>query len=747
MGLPADFRAVFDRLPMASFVLRAEPDGAAHLEALNEAFVALVGVAPEAVLGQRVEDLVTPERRDWARDTVLACLAGRDHGPWWIPLDLVRGRCVLRLEAASTAAAAGTGVFIVGTAADVTHERETPGEDRGEFTALVESSPDTVARLDLHGRYLYANATLASVVGVDQPRMVGRLPSEVDPRPVARLVEATAARCISTAAAVSTEFAFPTPEGPRHHELRVFPEYNRLGELVSVVATGRDVTDLRRRELEFTTLAEHAPAILARLDRDDRFVYLNAAIERLTGVPAAALLGTRLGGAGAAPAVAELAAALGPLAEATARVWAHETQAAAHVALPSPDGPRHLAFDLVPERGVDGAVTTVLGIGTDITDLARTTASLERINRALETLSSGNEALVRAKTEPELLAWMTRVLVEVGGSRVAWIALYDTEQGTLGAPRAWAGTGLDGPALQGLAERCARSLCPPERLRDGRARAYRGAELDAALAGWAGAPGGVALRSAVLAPLAHGAEAFGVMVAASTEADAYDDAELSLLAELADDAAYGLGTLRLRAAEAGHAARLEQAMRGTIQALASTLDVRDPYTTGHQQRVTQLAVAIGARLDLPRERLQGLELASMIHDIGKIAVPAEILTRPGRLSPLEFLLVQGHADAGHDILAGIDFPWPIAEIVRQHHERLDGSGYPRHLAGDAILPEARVLAVADVVEAMSSHRPYRPGLGVEVALAQIRADRGTLFDPEVVDACVAVFAEGAFRFA
>lgn len=187
-------------------------------------------------------------------------------------------------------------------------------------------------------------------------------------------------------------------------------------------------------------------------------------------------------------------------------------------------------------------------------------------------------------------------------------------------------------------------------------------------------------------------------------------------------------------------------MESAIQALASALELRDQYTAGHQRRVAQLAVAMAARLGLTQEQMRGLYLAGVVHDIGKIYVPSEILTRPSRLSPVEFALVKTHVEAGYEILKGIDFPWPIAEIVRQHHENLDGTGYPRGLSGKQILLEARILSAADMVEAITNHRPYRPALGLSFAFEQLRASAGTRLDPEVVQACIDVFEKDGFTF-
>ncbi|SHK26369.1 HDIG domain-containing protein [Desulfatibacillum alkenivorans DSM 16219] len=191
---------------------------------------------------------------------------------------------------------------------------------------------------------------------------------------------------------------------------------------------------------------------------------------------------------------------------------------------------------------------------------------------------------------------------------------------------------------------------------------------------------------------------------------------------------------------------LRKAMEGTITAMANTLDIRDPYTADHQRRVVKLAVAIGEEMDISKGKMDGLRMAGVIHDIGKIAIPLAILNKPGKITDTEFTLIKTHSEVGYDILKKVEFPWPIADIVIQHHERLDGSGYPKGLSGDEILLEAKILAVADVVEAMSSHRPYRPALGMDKALEEIITKKGTIFDPAVVDACVKVIKRKGFTF-
>ncbi len=193
-----------------------------------------------------------------------------------------------------------------------------------------------------------------------------------------------------------------------------------------------------------------------------------------------------------------------------------------------------------------------------------------------------------------------------------------------------------------------------------------------------------------------------------------------------------------------YANQLEHTFIQTVQLATTISEMRDAYTAGHEHRVAEIAVAIGREMGLPENTIEGLRVGGQLHDVGKITVPSEILAKPGRLNAVEYALIREHAKAGFDILKGVDFPWPIAQIALQHHERLDGSGYPQGLKGDAIILEARIMAVADVVESMASHRPYRPGLGIDRALAEIERGMGTIYDREAAEACLRLFREKGF---
>jgi len=192
--------------------------------------------------------------------------------------------------------------------------------------------------------------------------------------------------------------------------------------------------------------------------------------------------------------------------------------------------------------------------------------------------------------------------------------------------------------------------------------------------------------------------------------------------------------------------KLQKFIEGTADIIMKVVETRDPYSIGHQQRVSKLATAIAQGMKLPQNKIEGTRIASLVHDIGKVNLPTEIISKPGKLIEIEFNLIKNYPKVGSDILKKVDFPWPIAEIVFQHKEKIDGSGYPRGLKGDEICIEAKILGVANVVEAISSHKSYRPALSIDEALAEISKNKNILFDPKVVDVCIKLFKEKSFKF-
>lgn len=371
-----------------------------------------------------------------------------------------------------------------------------------------------------------------------------------------------------------------------------------------------------------------------------------------------------------------------------------------------------------------------------------------RLNRALRLLSDCNEVLIHARDEKQLLNEICRTVVEQGGYRMAWVGytMHDAEKSV----RAAAHYGYD----EGYLDTVRISWADTERgrgptgtaARTGKAQVNQSFEANATMGPWRDAALKRGYKSSSAFPLASDAGVFGVLTIYSAEPEPFHAEEIKLLNELAANISHGIVNKRVREEHQQSLLRLERSMEATIKAMVTTLELRDPYTAGHELRVSQLAVAIARELGLPEDEIHGIQLASSVFDLGKIHIPAEILVKPGQLNELEFSIIKFHPQAGYDILKGIDFPWPVAEYVRQHHERLDGSGYPQGLKGEEILQGSKIVAVADVVEAMCSHRPYRAALGVDKALEELLVNRGKLYDPAAVDACVRLFREKGFAF-
>ena len=380
---------------------------------------------------------------------------------------------------------------------------------------------------------------------------------------------------------------------------------------------------------------------------------------------------------------------------------------------------------------------------------------LARANRALRVLSAGNRALLRATGEQELLEEMCRAIVEAGGYRIAWLGYAEHDEDKSVRPVAAWGAEPDFLSSIKITWSETESGRGPTgtAIRRGMPVASNDIVGDPEYAPWQERAQRYGYASSLALPLRIDGAVIGALNIYAAEPDAFDDDVVELLTEAADDLAFGIVALRTRAERdqiaykhEHHAELLRKSLEQFIRAIADTVEARDPYTAGHQRRVGELAVAIAREMGLPEEKIHGIHLAAAVHDLGKFHVPAEILSKPGKLTDIEFMLIKTHPQAGYDILKDVDFPWPIADIVRQHHEKLDGSGYPQGLKDGQILLESRIMTVADVVETMSSHRPYRASLGIDLALKEIERGRGSAYDPAVADACLKLFREGRFAF-
>lgn len=379
-----------------------------------------------------------------------------------------------------------------------------------------------------------------------------------------------------------------------------------------------------------------------------------------------------------------------------------------------------------------------------------------RLSKALKAISAINALQLHARDEQSLLEEVCHKIADLGGYRFVWVGCVDKNPEQTMLPVACAGyeegnlstlnvvcigtepfLNLAGEAIKTRRPVICHTtatdpwftLCREEELRRG-------------------------YKAVIAIPLCiEEKSAAGVLVICSEDEAVFDTDEVRLLREMADDLVFGIKYLRTKVAEDMNAKKLKTSLENMRKLLFETVDTltilteeRDPYTAGHQKKVAFLAAEIAKEMGLSAIQIEGVAIAGSVHDIGKIAIPSEILSKPGKISKIEFELIKTHSKVGYDIIKNIEFPWPVADIILQHHERIDGSGYPQGLKGEAICLGARIIAVADVVEAMSSYRPYRAALGVEKALEEIERMKNKDFDPKVVDACLNLFKNKGFVF-
>ncbi|WP_313131080.1 HD domain-containing phosphohydrolase [Anaerocolumna sp.] len=383
-------------------------------------------------------------------------------------------------------------------------------------------------------------------------------------------------------------------------------------------------------------------------------------------------------------------------------------------------------------------------------------SELYQVKRALQAISACNMAMIHAADEMELVQTVCEKIIEVGGYYMAWVGYVANDEMRTIYPVAHAGNietylkdikiQVNHPVLgNGPFGRVVKTC---------KTVITRSIAEDETFAPWREEIMKIGGKSLISFPLLNGdEEPFGVLGIGSNQEDVFDDEEVIILTEMASDLTYGIISLRARAERDKTAKQLEYnlskmrtLLNQTVASLSNVVEMRDPYTAGHQRKVAQLSTAIAKELGLSNDEAEGIFIAATIHDIGKINIPSEILSKPGLLNYLEFEIIKGHSQAGYDIIKDTNYPWPIAEYILQHHEKMDGSGYPLGLKGEDIILGARIITVADVVEAMAYHRPYRPALGLEKALEEITQNRGIKYDPSVVDACLNVFANKGFEF-
>ncbi|MGD1061914.1 MAG: HD domain-containing phosphohydrolase [Terracidiphilus sp.] len=616
------------------------------------------------------------------------------------------------------------------------------------LAALIESTQDVIWSVDLNHRLVTFNNVLSGAfareVGVKVAS--GMSPHDLFPSKKAAFFPPLYDKALR--------------EGPCSSEYRLadgrnlemtFSPMIQDGQKVGVSVFGKDVTRqkssadaLHRTAEQYREIFEFAPEAIYRITREGKTIAVNPAGARLLGYDSPG-------------------EAISVLNDWGGQVWFYPAERVAFMVVvdqqgEARSGPRQfrrkdgtLFWGILSERkicGPDGKALYYQGFMEDITKQKALGVDLGAKIRELHMLSEMNEALLHAKTEEELLTEYCRIVVEVGGYRMAWVgfakegpekrilpvAHYGHEDGYLKLINlTWADTKRG----QGPTGRC---------ILTGEIAVVGDFAVDRTTAPWREEAMKRGYMSSIAIPFRHFEGEKACLTAYGVRVSRWTDAERRLMDQVASALGFGITTLRNALAKTQYQESLSASLEQTIQVIAETVDQRDPYTAGHQRRVADLCVAIAGKLGLSRVRTQGLRLAAGIHDLGKIGIPAEILCKPGRLTVNQYNLIKEHAQLGYEIVKNVQFPWPIAQMILQHHERLDGSGYPQGLKADEIFLESRILAVADVVEAMSSHRPYRPSLGIDAALDEVLSKSGALYDPEAVEACIKLFRHEGYQF-
>ena len=383
----------------------------------------------------------------------------------------------------------------------------------------------------------------------------------------------------------------------------------------------------------------------------------------------------------------------------------------------------------------------------DITEHKRMIEDLKRLYSMQIVLRGINQVILKAETEGKIYQQVSSLLKELEFIKFVWIGLIEKgsfevkpivhpglEKDYLSSVRITWNNSKYGKGPTGSAIKTGRPCVIGDIKNDPRYEPWRNEVLKRGY------------LSSIAIPLKLDREIFGALTVYSDKKEAFGHEEIEFLKEVSGDVALGIHNIRLKEKLIQNLKDIRRLFGQEIETIALLSESRDPYTAGHQRRVTQLACAIAKEMDFPEKQIEGIHASGLLHDIGKIYIPTDILNRPGRLSNIEMDLIRTHSKVGYDILKTVNFPWPVAQIVLQHHERQDGSGYPQGLSGEEILIEARILTVADVIEAMSSHRPYRPALGIDMALGEISKNSGILYDAKVVDVCLKLFKEKNFKF-
>ncbi len=599
-----------------------------------------------------------------------------------------------------------------------------------EWETTFDAMSDWVSLLDLEARILRSNRVGEEVVGMPLTEVVGQTCCKLVHGSERPIPGCPLQKMLQTHQRESAELQVPDED--RWLMVTVDPVMGENGNLVGAVHIVRDITERRRAAEEIRGLARFPsenPNPVLRVGKDGTVLYANEASPSLLNV-----WGCQ---------VSQLLPdywrefILDVLSSGSSKITEVKVE------------DRVLSLTFAPV--VDTGYVNIYGL--DITERKRAEEGVQRHLEQIEALREIDRAIISTLDLAEVLDIILEELERVIPYHSVAIFLLSDGTAKVAAARGHP----DVARALGVSFRVQDDALVAELMQGKRPLVLADAQADERFLA-RGATGYV--RSWIGVPLIAKGKAVGFLTIDHREPGVYGEESVEIAEAFAGQVAIAIENARLyeeaqrelaerKRAEEGlrqSYGQLQRTLEGTVNVLVSTIEMKDPYTAGHQRRATQLACAIARVVGLAEEQVEGIRMAGLIHDIGKITVPAEILSKPGQLNDLEWGMIKAHPQVGYDILKTVEFPWPVAQIVLQHHERMDGSGYPEGLSAEEIIVEARILGVADVIEAMASFRPYRPARGLDKALEEISQNRGILYDPEVVDVCLKVFTEDRFKF-
>ncbi|MDD5160192.1 MAG: PAS domain S-box protein, partial [Sulfuricurvum sp.] len=646
-------------------------------------------------------------------------------------------------------------VHILEDITEYINTKQVLNDNEEKFRSITSSAQDAILIMDDQGNISYWNEAAEKIFGYTAQEALGQsLHGLLTPERFLAAHRIGFSHFIKTgegpAVGKTLELAALKKDGTEFpielslSAVRISGRLNAIGIIRDISERKKSQEQLRQSEEKFRSLVESTIDWIWEIDQNGHYTYASPRVETLLGYTPEEVVGK-------SPFDFMLPDEVDRLSEEYKKILIEQApiQTLENTNICKDGTIKILETSGLPFFDEQGEFAGYRGIDRDITERKQSEISIKRANRALKTLSAGNMALVRTKNEGELLQNVTDIIVKQAGYNLAVVVYADENTRKSLTPVAAAGMKADNHnwANDVTWDDTPNGQLPVSlAIRSGTTQVCRNIACSIGLQFWKDTALSQGYVSNIALPLTNGEKTFGALCIYSSEENAFDDEEIKLLEELANDLAYGIINLRARVEHEQHTTLLRESLEQSIQTIAATVEARDPYTAGHQNRVSELAIAIAQEMNLDEEQIHGIQLAAIIHDLGKIHIPAEILSKPGRLNNIEFMLIQTHPQEGYNILKDVKFPWPIADIILQHHEKLDGTGYPQGLKDEEILIEAKIICVADVVEAMSSHRPYRASLGIEPALDEIRRGRGTWYDGTIVDTCLKLFEEKGFAF-